>query len=141
MGGVEIKWDIQKNGDHREHRLFAANQSFPQFCTACSTHRIVLRTRQLGQPNSLSLAVYQRFPCSKRPSYFTKASVTRAFKALAMSYYGLQKGDVRLKTHHTHYESEPVSSFIHKDSLSPKSRTSFDGNRMRSKCTSATYQL
>jgi hypothetical protein len=60
MGGVEIKWDIQKNGNHGEHRLFTADQSFPQFCTA-------------------------------------KASVTRAFKALAMSYYGLPKGDVRLK--------------------------------------------
>jgi hypothetical protein len=91
LGGVEIKWEIQKNGDHGEHRLFAADQAFPQFCSARSTHQIVLRARCLGQPNHLPLAVYQRFSGSKRPSYFTKASVTRAFKALAMSYYGLPK--------------------------------------------------
>jgi hypothetical protein len=97
LGGVEIKWDIQKNGDHGEHRLFTADQSFPQFCTARSTHIIVLRARRLGQPNNLPLAVYQHFPGSKRPSYFTKASVTQAFKALAMSYYGLPKGDIWLK--------------------------------------------
>jgi hypothetical protein len=31
MGGVEIEWDIQKNGDHREHRLFTADQSSLQY--------------------------------------------------------------------------------------------------------------
>jgi hypothetical protein len=97
MGGVEIEWDIQKNGDHGEHRLSAANQSSLQFCTARSTHRIVLRARRLGQPNNLPVAIYERFPGRKRSSYFIKASVTSAFKALAMNYYGLQKGDVRLK--------------------------------------------
>jgi hypothetical protein len=71
----------------------------PQVLPCMFKNRIVLRAHRLvGQPDHLvPLAIYQCFPGSQRPSYFTKASVTRAFKTLAMSYYGLPKGDRCLK--------------------------------------------
>jgi hypothetical protein len=88
--------DIQKNGEHGENHLFAADQLSPRFCPALSTHRILLCARRLGQPDDLPLAIYQRFPGSQQSSYFTKASVTRAFKTLAMSYYGLLQKETHI---------------------------------------------
>jgi hypothetical protein len=56
---IKITWRIQKNRPNGQSIALAAESDRPKICPVLSAMRLVLRARQLNQPDDLPIAVYK----------------------------------------------------------------------------------
>jgi hypothetical protein len=79
VGLVKITWRIQKNRQNGQAITLAAEVSRPKICPVRSAMHLVLRARQLNQPDDMPLGVYRTkkvnqfiLLATRLPSYFEK---------------------------------------------------------------------
>jgi hypothetical protein len=56
---IKITWQIQKNRQNGQSITLATDKEFPDLCPVQSAVRMVIRARQLQQPDALPLAMYK----------------------------------------------------------------------------------
>ncbi len=59
IAAVKITWQIQKNRQNGQSITLATDKEFPDLCPVRSAIRMVIRARQLQQPDDMPLAMYK----------------------------------------------------------------------------------
>ncbi len=68
---VQITWRIQKKSQNGQTITLSSNSAHPDLCHVSSALRLVLRARQLKQPDTMPLGCY---PTKKSPLVYLTAS-------------------------------------------------------------------
>jgi hypothetical protein len=101
MGGIDLRWRFQKNGENGQWLTFAANHAEKDMCIVRAYLRILRRARRWNLPTGTPLAIYQKCPGSKKHSYIVTSSITRVFTRVGQEVYDYGPDDKVSYTPHS----------------------------------------